>query len=141
MVGMTSRGWSSLGAKAYGLQRLRFSGKTPFAIREMRALSDGFELVFTQPADPASASRTEAYRMQSYTLLYSSAYGSDEIETAPNPVLGVTLSEDYTRARLRVGGMRPLYIHELDAQGVRSANGSALDHSRAYYTLNRIPEK
>ena len=139
MVGMTSRGWSSLGTKAYGLQRLRFTGHTPFAIREMRALSDGFELVFTKPVDPASASRPDAYRMQNYTLFYSGAYGGDEIDAVSNPIRAATLSADRTRVRLRVDGMRPLYIHELHAAGVRSEDGAALDHAQAYYTLNRIP--
>jgi hypothetical protein len=55
MVGMTSRGWSSLGTKAYGLQRLRYNGTVPFAIKEMKAKPDGFELVFTKPVDVARA--------------------------------------------------------------------------------------
>jgi len=81
MVGMTSRGWSSLGTKAYGLQRVVWNGETPFSIREMHALPDGFELVFTEPVDASSAAQVSAYSMSSFTYLYSGAYGSDEIET------------------------------------------------------------
>jgi hypothetical protein len=32
------------------------------------------------------------------------------------------------------------HVHELHAAGVRSAAGSPLLHSAAYYTLNYIPE-
>ena len=140
LVGMTSRGWSSLGTKAYGLQRLRYNGNVPFAIKEMRARPDGFELVFTRPVDRARAGDAAAYRMSSYTLFYSSAYGSDEILTAPHPVESAEVSADGLRVRLKVAGMRELHIHELHADGVRSATGEPLDHADAYYTLNRIPQ-
>src|SRR6056297_26851 len=54
-VGLRNRGWSSLGSSSYGLQRLVWTGRTPFEIREMRAKSDGFGLVFTEPVDRDSA--------------------------------------------------------------------------------------
>jgi hypothetical protein len=140
MVGMTSRGWSSLGTKAYGLQRLRYNGNVPFAIKEMRARPDGFELVFTKPVDRARAADVASYRMSSYTLLYSSAYGSDEILTAPNPVTSAVVAADGLSVRLKVGALRELHIHELHADGVKSEAGEPLDHADAYYTLNRIPQ-
>jgi len=37
--------------------------------------------------------------------------------------------------------LRELYVHELRADGMRSAAGAQLDHPDAYYTLNRIPKK
>ena len=40
-VGLTNRGWSSLGTSAYGLQRLVWTGEVPFEIQEMRAAPDG----------------------------------------------------------------------------------------------------
>jgi len=140
MVGMTSRGWSSLGTKAYGLQRLRWNGTVPFAIKEMRALRDGFELVFTQPVDAVRAGDAGSYTMKNYTLLYSGAYGSDEIQAEDNMVRAAEVSADRLKVRLRVEGRRALYIHELHADGVRSAAGLPLDHADAYYTLNRIPK-
>jgi hypothetical protein len=42
--------------------------------------------------------------------------------------------------RLKVDGLRELYIHELHADGLRSTAGESLDHADAYYTLNRIPK-
>ena len=138
-VGMTSRGWSSLGLQSYGLQRVRWNGVTPFAIREMRARPDGFELVFTGEVDPAAAARTTSYSLKSYTYLYSGAYGSAEIDEVPLTVKAATVSPDRRSVRLKVGGLRELYVHELRAEGVRSAQGAALEHPDAYYTLNHIP--
>ncbi len=42
--------------------------------------------------------------------------------------------------RLKIDGLRPLYVHELVAAGVRSTEGQPLLHSDAYYTLNKIPK-
>ncbi len=139
LVGMSSRGWSSLGTQAYGLQRVRWNGVTPFAIQEMRAQPDGFELVFTSEVDPASAALPASYALKSYTYLYSNAYGSAEIDALPLTVTGATVSPDRRRVRLRIDGLRAFYVHELRAAGVRSGAGAVLAQPEAYYTLNRIP--
>lgn len=141
MVGMTSRGWSSLGTKAYGLQRVQWTGTTPFAIQEMRAKPDGFELVFTHPVDPSSAINPDSYSIKSYTYFYSSAYGSAEIDTKKMKLTDIIFDQKKNSVRLKVDGLRELYVHELSAHGIRSRTTSAqLDHPHAYYTLNRIPD-
>ena len=137
-VGMTNRGWSSLGNRSYGLQRVILEGETPFSIREMRAKEDGFELVFTHPVDRASIVPA-SFAMSSYTYLYSSAYGGKEIDARRHPVRVAGISADARSVRLQVDGLRELYVHELQLGGVRAAGGAALRHPHAYYTLNRIP--
>jgi glucose/arabinose dehydrogenase len=138
-VGLTNRGWSSLGTASYGLQRLVWTGKTPMEILEMRAKPDGFELVFTRPVDPASAANLDSYKMASHTYLYHSAYGSDEIQKAELAVTSATVSDDRLSVYLTVDGLRELFVHELVAEGIRSEDGMPLLHPNAYYTLNRIP--
>lgn len=138
-VGMTSRGWSSLGTHSYGLQRVSWTGEMPFALREMRARPDGFELVFTGEIDPATGGDPASYSMKSYTYLYSGAYGSAEIDERRLTVTVAALSADRRSVDLKIAGLRELYVHELRAGGVRSAGGKALAQPDAYYTLNRIP--
>ncbi|KAA0134782.1 hypothetical protein FYZ48_19965 [Gimesia chilikensis] len=140
-VGLTNRGWSSLGTASYGLQRLVWTGQTPFEIKEMRAKPDGFELVFTQPVDPKTAMDPRSYQMKSYTYTYHSSYGSDEILNRELPLEQITVSEDGTRVHLKVNGLRELYVHELVAAGVKNKSGQSLLHPQAYYTLNKIPKK
>lgn len=140
-VGMTNRGWSSLGNRSYGLQRVIHSGAAPFAIQEMRAKPDGFELRFTGPVDPGSITKPGALEMSSYTYQYSSKYGGNEIETKPHELGGIEVSEDGLRVRFQVKGLRPLFVHELRTNGIKSADGNTLDHPNAYYTLNRIPKE
>ena len=123
-VGMTSRGWSSLGTKSYGRQRVRWTGTPPFAIRAMRATAAG---------------RLEAYAMTSYTYLYSSVYGSPEIDPRPARVTVAEVSFDRLRVRLAVECRRELHVHGLRAAGVGSAAGVPFQHPGPYHTLNRIP--
>ncbi len=138
-VGLTNRGWSSLGSDSYGLQRLVWTGRTPFEIQEVRAQPDGFELVFTLPVDPVTAGNPDSYDLSSFTYLYHSTYGSDEIQDQQLSVRSAQVSADRTRVRLTVDGLRELFVHQIVAEGVRDEKGESLLHPDAYYTLNRIP--
>jgi hypothetical protein len=139
-VGLSNRGWSSLGTAAYGLQRLVWTGRTPFEIQEMCARPDGFELLFTSPVDDQTAGDVGSYAISSHTYLYHSEYGSDEILKRDLAIEQAEVSADGLRVRLVVSGLRPLFVHELHADGVHSAAGEPLLHARAAYTLNRIPQ-
>lgn len=139
-AGLTNRGWSSLGNASYGLQRLVWTGKTPFEIQEMRATKDGFELLFTLPVDPETAGDPASYTMQSHTYLYHAAYGSDEIQKKDLNISSAIVSDDGRRVRLVMQGLRELFVHALKADGVRSEAGKPLLHPNAYYTLNRRPQ-
>lgn len=140
-VGLTNRGWSSLGTASYGLQRLVWTGKMPFEIKEMRVQPTGFELVFTKPVERTSASDPASYMMSSYTFFYQSSYGSDEIQKQNPTVTSATVSDDGLSVRLTVNGLRELFVHELAAAGVRSSHDEPLLHPFACYTLNRIPDR
>ena len=140
-VGMTNRGWSSLGNRAYGLVRVKWNGDTPFEIKEMQARPDGFNLVFTEPVDSKTASDKNSYQMNNYTYLYSHAYGSDELDRENNSILEAKISDDHMSVFLKISGLRAHYVHELEATGVLNQEGESLVHTMAYYTLNRIPRK
>lgn len=139
MSGLTNRGWSSLGTASYGLQRLVWTGETPFEIQEMRATPTGFDLQFTKSVDPVSAKNVASYLMDSYTYRYHNDYGSDEIQKNRLDVQSAELLSDGKTVRLAVDGLRPMFVHELLAEGIRSSDGQSLLHAQAFYTLNRIP--
>lgn len=136
-VGMTDRGWGSVGQKRYGLQRVVWTGLTPFEVRAMRVTPQGFELEFTQDFDPGTANRPDAYRLLSYTYKYHAEYGSPEVDAAPQAITAVEVVDPRT-VRLRVERLKPGYVHELHLPGPRSG-GAPLLHPVAYYTLKRIP--
>lgn len=138
-VGLSNRGWSSLGPASYGLQRLVWTGQVPMEIQQMRAQPDGFELVFTKPVNRKSAGDVNAYGLLSHTYRYQAQYGSDDILVQSIPISKADVSEDGLRVRLRAGPLREYFVHSLNANGVRSIQGEPLLHPDAYYTLNRIP--
>jgi glucose/arabinose dehydrogenase len=141
LVGMTNRGWGSLGNKPYGLQRLVWTGKTPFEIRTMRVKPDGFELTFTEPVDRAAAGDVKSYEMSSYTYRLRSAYGGPEELTESLPIRSAAVSDDGRTVRLVVDNLRRGFVHELHAVGVRNAAGRPLLHATGYYTLVNLPAK
>ncbi|MFT4539192.1 MAG: hypothetical protein ACI841_005464 [Planctomycetota bacterium] len=138
-VGMTDRGWGSVGRRREGLQRVVWGGETPFDVKHMKVVADGFELEFTQPLDPVIAERPELWRFSSYTYRFHAKYGSPEIDTAEHEVRGVELVGSSKVVvhldRVRSGG----YVHELAYDGLLSAAGERTLHARAYYTVQKVP--
>jgi len=140
IVGGTNRGWPVRGPRPYALQRLDWTGKTPFEVKEINARPDGFLVTFTQPVDPAIAGRRETYALTSYTHIYRQAYGSPEVDHTTPRVAGATVSADCLQVRLRVDGLVQGHVHDFDFQRVRSQQDAPLLHASAYYTLNEIPQ-
>lgn len=139
-VGGTNRGWGSRGNKPYALERVRWTGETPFEVLEMSARPDGFELSFTQPVDPETAGRPESYQLPTYTYLFQAAYGSPEVDHVDCQIDRVEVSDDGLKVRLFVDQLHRGHVHELHMPGVTNAAGLPLLHDTAYYTLNYIPE-
>ncbi len=139
-VGETNRGWGSRGNKMEGLERLQWTGKVPFEIKEMKATPEGFLLEFTDELDRKSAGDPASYSMSSYTYLLHSPYGSAEVHTEELEIVEVRPCSDGLAVELRVSGLRKGYVHELHAPGVRSTDGRALLHDEVYYSLIQLPD-
>jgi hypothetical protein len=138
-VGQTDRGWGSIGRARYGLERIKFTGKVPFEMKEIKIAPSGFDVEFTKDLDPKTATDPTAYACLSYTYEFHAKYGSDEMDTKK---IAVTKAEvkgprtvRLTLAQVRSGGMG--YVHELSCQGVKAADGSSPLHDTAYYTVQR----
>ncbi|MFT4032526.1 MAG: hypothetical protein QM669_08900 [Siphonobacter sp.] len=139
-VGETNRGWGSAGEANEGLQRLVWTGRTPFEMKAVRAMPDGFEVEFTQPIDKATAEDLASYKVKSFIYKYHAVYGSPTINEQENAVKGVKVSEDGLKVRVVVEGLRQYYVHQLTLDGIREKNNKwSLVHPNAYYTLNNIP--
>ncbi len=137
-VGQTSRGWAATGKEPFALERLVWTGKTPFEMKAIRSAVDGFEVEFTMPVDPASLLGDSTFVVTSFTYKYHSTYGSPAINVQPLKVTVNGLSDDDTTVKLAVEGLRAGYIHEFRLGDVRSVEGVPLLHDQAFYTLNSI---
>lgn len=138
-IGGTNRGWGSRGPLPFSVERMNWTGKTPFEIHEMRVRPDGFELTFTEPVDPVSAGDVKSYQLQTYAYIYQASYGSPEVDHTTPTIKSAVVSADRKSVRLAIGGLQLGHVHELHCDGVRSASGLPLLHPQAYYTLNYLP--
>ena len=139
-VGQTDRGWGSIGGRGYGLERVVWTGQTPFELYSMHLTPRGFQLVFTKPLDAAGAKKPEHYSLQHYYYAYQPRYGSPQTGHTPVSIAGVVLDADQRSVWIEVGQLVPGRIYELNLGEIRAADGSELVHSTAYYTLNYLIE-
>lgn len=138
-VGMTSRGWASTGKEEFGLQRLVWNGKTPFEIKTMKALDDGFLLEFTKPINIDLAEKSTSFLITSFNYKYHNIYGSPIVDQQKAVVHKAEVMDDGLSVKLTVHGMRLGYIHQIKIPDLKSKAGESLLHNTGYYTLNEVP--
>ncbi len=139
-VGGTNRGWGSTGKEAYALERMVWTGQTPFEMKAVRAMPDGFEIEFTLPVQRTTAENLDNYYVTGYTYKYHPVYGSPIVDFKEHNVLGARASSDGMRVRIVVDSLRKGYVHAIQPNGVlQEGRGYSLLHNTAYYTLNSIP--
>ena len=140
IAGGTNRGWPVRGLEPFALERLEWTGETPFEIERISIAPDGFDVRFTLPVDPESAKRVETWKMGSFTHIYHGAYGGPEVDRETPKVTAVSVADDGLSAHIELGSMRRGHVYEFDLVDLRSADGeSRLLHRDAYYTVNEIP--
>ncbi len=140
VTGGTNRGWPVRGNRQYLLERLEWTGKTPFEIERVRIQPDGFLLDFTKAVDAASAAQAANYRLLTYTHIYQEYYGSPEVDQTSPRIVAARPALDGRSVRLIVDGVVAGHVHEFDLTGLKSEGGESLLHTKAYYTVNRIPK-
>jgi len=140
-AGGSDRGWGASGGKPFSFERVDWTGKVPFEVHEMRAKPDGFEITFTEPVDPATASSPASYKARAFTYIYQGDYGSPEVDDVIPQITSAVVGADNKSVRLTFDKLTKGHIHELHLDGVKSAAGNPVLHPVAYYTLNEIPAK
>ncbi|NRB43756.1 MAG: hypothetical protein HRU47_03010 [Verrucomicrobiales bacterium] len=138
-VGGTDRGWGARGGKRFALERCHFNGAKPFEVLQMKVRPDGFEVVFTEPIEEKSGSDLASYKMDSYTYIYQSGYGSPVVDKSSPTIKSASVSQDKKSVYLKIEGLVKGNVHELNLPGIKNAEGTALLHQVGYYTLNEIP--
>ncbi|BDS06725.1 hypothetical protein NT6N_17650 [Oceaniferula spumae] len=137
----TNRQWPVRGTEPYALQRIDWSGIVPFEIKEINIKKNGFLVNFTKPVDPAVAAKPEVYTVKTYTHIYSEGYGSPEVDHTTPTVTKAVPSDDGMSVMLYLDQITEGHIHDFDLAPMKSKEGGELLHTKAYYTVNEIPEK
>jgi hypothetical protein len=140
LAGGTNRGWPVRGLKPYALERLEWTGRMPFEMKEIRITPDGFTIDFTKPVDPQTARNPKTYQLSTFTHKYHGAYGGPEIDKTTPLVTKVTVAPDGLSTTIEVDALTKGHVHEFDLANLRAKDGSELLHRHAYYTVNEIPK-
>ncbi|WP_116105668.1 plastocyanin/azurin family copper-binding protein [Lewinella sp. IMCC34191] len=137
-AGQTARGWAATGGEEFALERLAWTGKTPFEMYSVRATESGFDIEFTKAVAPASVS-PERFSFQNFTYIYHHNYGSPVVDIQENSVVSAELQPDGKTVRVTLNELRPGYIYEIKLGAIKGFSGESLLHDFGYYTLNAIP--
>ena len=136
----TSSQWPVRGTEPFAIQRMDWNGVVPFETKEINIRKDGFLITFTKPVDKPVAAKPELYGITTYTHIYDAGYGSPEVDQTTARVTKAIPSEDGLSVYVHLDTIIEDHIHEFDLAGLRSKEGQALLHTKAYYTVNEIPK-
>ncbi len=141
------RSWSAVAPLNASLERIEFTGKLLFEVKEVHALRDGFELTFTQPVEAKAAADSESYDVTQSGYKYQAKYGSPDYdhngkENAATviKVVGATVSPDKLKVRLKLEGWKTGYVTMVRSLDVKNAAGEPLVNDTFWYTLNQLPK-
>jgi hypothetical protein len=136
--GITEPGWMAQPDRG-ALFRLDFTGKTPFEMKTIRILPDGFRLIFTKPVAAQTARALASYRIESHRYEYTGAYGSPELDRKPTAVRRVEVAVDGRSVDLFTAPLVADRVYLIHAVGVRSEEDESLVHPTGAYTANEVP--
>ena len=136
----TNSQWPVRGEKPFALDRLDWTGLTPFEMQEIKIRPDGFLIRFTKPVDTAIASDPDTYKVTTYTHIYAGFYGSPEVDHTTAKIIKADVSADGLEVRLRLDKIQESHIHDFDLVKMKSKDRQKLLHTRAFYTVNEIPK-
>jgi len=139
-VGSTGN-WRQNNKLFYGLQRLKYNGKSTFEMLAVRAKSNGVEIEFTEPLQEGQGWAKADYDIQQWRYQPTPAYGGPKLDLKNLAILSVNVSDDRKKVFLELAGMKAnhmVYVHLLNPY--ISAEGHGLWTSEAWYTMNQIPQ-
>ena len=103
------------GLEPFALERLEWTGVTPFEVERITINPDGFDVRFTLPLDAETASKPENWAMGTFTHIYHGAYGGPEVDRTVPEVRSVTVSADGLSARVVLDTLKKGHVHEFDS--------------------------
>jgi len=139
------RGWQSNAAQETGFDRVRFTGKPVFSVRDLKVTKESLILSFTQPLDKSIAEDAGSYSGSRWNYRRTKEYGSPKVSVA-DPARNGTDTLDITGAKLSADG-RTVTLHITDLKPVmqqlltfklKAADGTAISQ-QVLHTINALP--
>lgn len=138
-IGSTGN-WGQEGKLKYGLERIKYNGKSTFEMLAVRAMSNGLEIEFTQPLPPDVGNEPDVYYIEQYWYQPTEEYGGPKLDQTPLRVKSVSLSSDRQKAFLELDGMKPGHVEYIRLVGDwHGKDNQPIWTTEGWYTLNTIP--
>jgi cytochrome c len=132
--------WGQSGKLHYGLQRLKYNGKSTFEMLAVRAKTNGVEIEFTEALQGTDGWNPAHFTVKQWYYKPTIEYGGPKLDERKLEIVSSTVSDDRKKVFLELIGMKPghvLYVH-LKKHFI-SESGNAIRSTDAWYTMNRIP--
>jgi cytochrome c len=138
-VGMVG-GWSWK-ERQFGLEKIKYNGKSTFEMLTIKAKPDGFEIAFTEPVkEEGLNSILEKLVIEQYYYKATAAYGGPKLDLQRLKPDDIVLSNDGMRIDLKISGLKENHVVYFNLpEDLKSKTGNSLWSSEAWYTLNKIP--
>lgn len=125
-----------------GLQKLVPNGESAFEMLAVRAMSNGFEVVFTQPVATAGDLTASDFVLRSWRYEPTAKYGGRKLDPRTEDVRSASWSDDRRSVFLEVPGLeagRVVHVR-LKHDAFAGEADAKLWTTEAWYTLNTIPQ-
>ncbi len=129
-TGHTVRGW---GKPAEGVQRITWSGKTPFDVQNIALEKVGFTLKLTKELSDLA---TTACSVRSFRYESKWSYGGPMLDQRDEKVTLFRANTD--TLKIDVQKLEPLRVYQITLDGLSSREGELLANKVFYYTLNQL---
>jgi cytochrome c len=132
--------WSQTGKEWYGLQRMKFNGKSTFEMLAVRAKSNGLEIEFTEPLRDGDGWDVSHYALKQWWYEPTPNYGGPKMDEEDLLVKSASVSADRKKVFLEIAGLKPQHVVYLRLRNLPiSELGHELWTTETWYTLNAIP--
>jgi cytochrome c len=140
-IGSTGN-WGHYGKLSYGLQRLKYNGKTTFEMLAVRANPDGIEIEFTEPLKEGVGNKPSDYTIRQWWYKPTAEYGGPKLDEETLTIKGITVSADRKKVMLQLANMKEKHIVyvKLNKSTLTSATDQSLWSTEAWYTMNAVPK-
>ena len=138
IIGRAGEGNWARGKPDSGLQKIAYSGTTPFEIHRIELQNDGFLFHFTQLVSESIKLDPKKFGVQSYHYPYGPNYGYPKTDIKKILPIKVETSLDRRSIRLRMPNLEKRKIYQFNLVDLKDESDEKLRNPTAYYTLNEL---
>jgi cytochrome c len=139
-----SGNWGHVTAKGmgkFGLQRLKYNGKSIFEMLAVRAKTNGLEIEFTEALEAGEGWNPDHYLVKQWWYKPTENYGGPKLDEEKLKVKSANVSADRKKVFLEIEGIKENHVVYLRLKPFISSLSHDLWSTEAWYTMNQIPKE